>query len=292
MQKYKLSWYTALLTVFIFSIEIGLKNVQATEQQPLRFGIAAMLSPKDTMSTYRHIIIYLSQKLQMPVELVQRKTYDEMDGLIEEKNVPIAMICSGPYVSDHDKFGAELLVAAEMYGKAVYHAYLLAARDAEINSLEELKGKTFAFTDPKSNTGCLVPRYMLAKMGKNADTFFSNYVYSGHHSKSIEMVAKKQVDGAAVDHLIWEFMNKENPSVTSRTKIIAKSPAFGMPPIVVHPDIDSTLKAKIRGILLNMHKDEEGRKILAEIHIDRFIVPNDSDYDSVREMMRWLNQQK
>lgn len=288
------NWLRLTKTAFllIISMVVGLSSVQAAEKRTLRFGIGAMLSPKETMTTYRHIIIYLSKKLQMPVEMVQRKTYNEMDVLIEEKNVPIALICSGPYVADHEKFGVELLVAAEMYGKAFYHSYLIVAKDSKIDSLEGLRGKTFAFTDPKSNTGCIVPRYMLAQMDETPESFFPSYVYSGHHSKSIEMVAKKEVEGAAVDHLIWEYMDKKNPQFTSKTKIISKSPAFGMPPVVVHPDMEYALKEKIREIFLNMHRDEAGKKILEEVLIDRFIVPDDANYDTVREMKHWLEHKK
>lgn len=139
-------------------------EVTGEENKPLRFGIAAMVSPKETISTYRQILYYLAEQLDMPVEMVQRKNYAAMDELLRDKDVQIAMLCSGPYVADHDEFGAELLVAPVMYGKSFYHSYLIVHKDSEMEGLEGLRGKVFAYTDPKSNTGCIVPTYMLEKI--------------------------------------------------------------------------------------------------------------------------------
>jgi hypothetical protein len=41
-----------------------------------------------------------------------------------------------------------------------------------------------------------------------------------------------------------------------------------------------------------MHNDPEGRRILDGIMVDKFIIPKDSDYNSVREMENWLKKQK
>lgn len=266
-------------------------NLRAQEEEkPLRFGVAAMISPKETAGVYQQILYYVSEKLGRKVEMVQRKTYAEMDELLRTRNVEIAFICAGPYVSDHDNFKAELLAAPQAYGEAVYYSYIIVPIDSPLTDFEKLRGKKFAFTDPKSNTGYLVPAYMLAKMGETPDSFFAEYVYSGDHGISIEKVAGKEVDGAAVDHLIWEYLNAAGSTFTPKTKVLVKSPPYGMPPVVVHPDMDPQLKLRIQDILLNMHNDENGKKILKKIFIDKFIVPQDSNYDTIREMNKWVKK--
>jgi phosphonate transport system substrate-binding protein len=262
-------------------------------QEPLKIGVAAMISPKETVKYYREIIEYIGKKTGIPVEMVQRESYDEMDNLLEKGEVKIAFICSGPYVRDKERFGVELLVAPQSYGKPFYHAYIIVHKDSPITSLKELKGKSFAFTDPKSNTGKLVPTYMIAKQfNTTPEKFFSNIIYTKSHDKSIEAVAKKIVDGASVDSLIYDYAAKKNPVYTSLTKIIEKSPPYGIPPVVTTKDFDPKLKEKIKEVLLNMHNDPEGRRILDGIMVDKFIIPKDSDYNSVREMETWLKKQK
>lgn len=231
--------------------------------------------------------------MEIPVEMVQKESYDEMDKLLEKGEVSIAFICSGPYVKNKEKFGVELLVAPQSYGKPFYHAYIIVHKDSPIKSLTDLKGKSFAFTDPKSNTGKLVPTYMIAKnFNKTPEQFFSKITYTKSHDKSIEAVAKKIVDGASVDSLIYDYAAKKNPVYTSLTKIIEKSPPYGIPPVVVTKNFEPNLKEKIKQTFLNMHKDPEGKKILDGIMVDKFIVPKDSDYNSVREMERWIKKLK
>ncbi|GFO64083.1 phosphate/phosphite/phosphonate ABC transporter substrate-binding protein [Geomonas paludis] len=264
-------------------------GVTASSAEELKFGVAAMISPQETIKYYQQTIDYVAKKLGRPVEMVQKHSYDETDKLLESGELKVAFICSGPYVVDKEKFGAELLVAPQSYGEPFYYAYIIAHRGSSITDLSQLKGKSFAFTDPKSNTGKLVPAYMIGKrFGMTPEKFFGRIIYTKTHDKSIEAVAKKIVDGASVDSLIYNYAASKNPRFTSQTRIIAKSPRYGIPPIVTRKDLDPALKARLRDIFLNMHKDPEGRAILAGIRVDRFIVPKDSDYDSVREMEKWL----
>lgn len=281
-----------LVNFMVFFIII-LSSSLLYAEETLKIGVAAMISPKETVKYYREMVEYIGKKIGKPVEMVQRETYDEMDALLEKGDVKIAFICAGPYVRDREKFEVELLAAPQSYGKPFYHAYIIVHKDSPINSLAELKGKSFAFTDPKSNTGKLVPTYMIAKkFNATPEQFFSNIIYTKSHDKSIEAVAKKVVDGASVDSLIYDYAAKKSPVYTSLTKIIEKSPPYGIPPVVVTKDFDLKLREKIKEAFLNMHNDPEGRRILDGIMVDKFIIPKDSDYNSVREMERWLKKQK
>jgi phosphonate transport system substrate-binding protein len=259
------------------------------EEPPLKIGLAAMISPKETLIYYNGLLGYVGQKLGRKVELIQFRTYDEMDAALEKRDLDIAFVCSGPYVKDKDKFGAELLVAPQSYGKPFYHAYIIAPAGSPATKLADLKGKSFAFTDPKSNTGRIVPTYMVSKdFGAPPERFFSSVKYTYSHDKSIEEVSKGLVAGASVDSLIYDYLAAKSPATTRGTKIVAKSAPYGIPPVIVNPKIDPALRAKVKAAFLAMHEDAKGKAILDGIMVDKFIVPKDKDYDSVREMERWL----
>jgi len=282
-----------VLKTFLFVVSVCLFAAQAYAEDVIKIGVAAMISPKDTAKYYTEMINYVGEKIGKKVEVVQEENYDKMDGLLESKALNIAFLCAGPYVKDHDKFGAELLVAPQSYGKPVYYAYIIAHKDSPAKSLSDLKGKKFAFTDPKSNTGKMVPEYMIAKQyNATPENYFSEVLYSKSHDKSIEMVAKKLADGASIDSLIYDYAAKKNPVYTQLTKIIEKSPPYGIPPVVVNKDIDPKLKEAVKNAFLNMHKDPKGKAILAGIMVDKFIIPKDSDYDSVREMAKFISNMK
>jgi phosphonate transport system substrate-binding protein len=264
-----------------------------TDLRPvLRVAVAAMISPNITKHYYEDLLRAVGDSVGRRVVFLQRKTYAEVNDLLEHKKIDVAFVCSGPYVAGHKRFGMEILAVPVVNGGKVYHSYILAQRDSPITSLDDLKGKRFAFTDPKSNTGYLVPQYMLLQRGHTPEKFFGETSYTYSHDNSIKAVAEGVADGAAVDNLIWEFINATDPTYTSRTRIVEKSPPYGIPPVVVHPELDPDLKNRLRAALLSLHKQPEAVRILKRLHIERFEEGDDTTYNSVRDMEAWLENRE
>lgn len=268
--------------------KVEVAETLSQDKEAIRIAISAMISPKETISVYKKMLDYVGRKLGKPVELIQRKTYAEVNDLIEKGEIDTAFVCTGPYVQGRKKFGMEILVAPEVRGESVYYAYIIVRKDSSLQDFAELKGKSFAFTDPLSHTGCFVIKYALARMGQTPESFFKSYIFTKGHDNSIQAVAEGVVDGAVVDHLIWEYLNATNPQFTAQIKIIKKLGPYGIPPFVCRPGYNPVMKEKIRQILLNMHNDQEGKNILSKLSIDRFTTVDDSLYDSVRQMQDWI----
>lgn len=124
---------------------------------PLRVSVAAVISPRSTVESYQPLLNYLSQALQRPVELVQRRTYQETNDLLEAGDVDIAFVCTSAYVIGHEKFNMRLLVAPSVNGNATYQSFLIVSSDNPAQSIADLQNAVFAFTDPISNTGRVIP---------------------------------------------------------------------------------------------------------------------------------------
>ncbi|MBI4847851.1 MAG: phosphate/phosphite/phosphonate ABC transporter substrate-binding protein [Nitrospirae bacterium] len=257
----------------------------------VRIAVGGMITPKEGFAYYRRLLDYIGEKLDRHVEFVDRDNYAEINELLKNGEIEAAFVCGGPYVEGHKEFGMELLAAPLVYGEAVYYSYIIVNQDSPIHMFQQLRGKRFAFTDPMSNSGQLVPTYMLAMMNETPDTFFKSYIFTQSHDKAIKAVAQGIVDGAAVDSLIWEYASRTNPVFTSKTRIIKKSLPYGIPPVVVRRGLDPELKEALRQIYLNVHNDKKGREILDHMMIDKFIPIDDSAYDSIREMKAWVAKQ-
>jgi phosphonate transport system substrate-binding protein len=252
--------------------------------QPVKIGVSSMITPVDAVKYYQDAIDYIGEQIGQPVQMVHRRTYDEMDALLEKGEVKIAFICSAPYVKNREQFGVELLVAPVVRGSTQYHSFIIVHNDSSLKSFPEFKGKVFAFTDPKSNTGKLYPTYLLKTMGVTPESFFKRFLYSYSHNKSVEMVAKKIVDGAAVESIVYEHMLKTGSPYAKQTKIIKRSPPYGIPPVVVTREVDPMLKKKVKEAFLNMKKAAKGKMILDAMMIDGFVEVPDSNYDTIRAM--------
>jgi phosphonate transport system substrate-binding protein len=258
----------------------------------LRIAVGGMITPKAGFKYYRQFLDYLGEKVGMPVDFVDRENYAEINELVRTGNVDVAFVCGGPYVEGHKAFGMELLAAPQAYGRQVYHSYIIVQKNSPVTAFKDLRGKTFAFTDPLSNSGKLVPTYMLARMKETPEGFFKKFLYTKTHDRSIQAVSQGIVDGAAVDSLIWEYENRLDPRFTAATKIIERSPPYGIPPVVVRKDLDPTLKERLRQVFLAAHEDGKGGEILKGMMIDKFLPIEDSAYNSIREMQRWIAAQE
>lgn len=252
----------------------------------LKVAISSMTSPKETLINYESFIKYLERKLNLSIYLYQRQNYSDVNDLLRFKIVDLAFICTYAYVKGEKEFGLKLLAVPESKGEPYYYSYIIVHKESQIKNFSELKGKTFAFTDPLSNTGRLYPLYLLFLEKEDPSKFFSRFIFTYSHDSSIKAVAEKIVDGAAVDSLIYDFNKLKKDKYIQDVKIILKSPAFPSPPVVAAPHLSLEMRLKIREILLNMYKDQEGRKILKDLNLDKFMPIEDKEYDFIRKMAK------
>jgi phosphonate transport system substrate-binding protein len=182
----------------------------------------------------------------------------------------------------------ELLVAPQVNGELSYYSLLIVADDLDVDSLQGLRGRTFAFSDPLSNSGRLAPLYQLALIEETPESFFSRRIFTYAHDSSIRAVAEGIVDAAAVDSLVYDYLRITEPKVVAGVKVIETWGPYGINPFVVNPNLDPQLKTDLRDIFLGMHEDPQGLELLQRLMVERFVVVDDAAYDSVREMRAYL----
>jgi len=269
-----------------FSDRIIVSRPGDGSQQDVHFKVAvgSIISAQETVVYYHELLEYIADKLGREIQLVQRKTYGEINQMIREGQIDLAFICSGPYASGREKFGFEALAMPRVRGSHLYQSYLIVNKDGPIQTLADLRGRTFAFTDEESNTGKLVPTYWLGLEGERPEIFFGKTIYTHSHDNSIMAVAKSLVDGAAVNGQVWEYYQHRNPTFTAKTRVIRKSEPFGNPPVVASSRLPSQMKEQMRDLLYKMHRDPQGKKILKKLLIDRFIEPIEGCYDPILAM--------
>ena len=265
------------------------KNTRRNEPKAVYIAIASMTSPKETYVYYNDLIEHISKKVGYPIYIKQKKTYEEVNILLENSEVDFAFICSGAFAKEYKKKKLKLLVAAQIEGKTHYHAYIICQKGAKINTFEDFKDKRFAFTDPLSNTGRLYPMKKLTILNKSEEDFFMKTIYTYGHDISIQMVNRGIVDGASVHGLIFDYLALYHPEKVKNIKVIEESEKFGMPPIVTPAALSKVSFEKYQKLFLNLHNDSAGKKILEKLHIEKFVTVNDSIYKSVFELKEFVD---
>jgi len=257
---------------------------EGAERPPLKVAVSAILSPRETFSSYEEILSYIGNKLDLTVEFHQRRTYGEINNMLEKGQLDFAFICSGAYVEFKSENGPELLAAPVSHGKPYYQAYIIVPSGSQARSLTDLKGLSFAYTDLLSNTGYLYALYRIMNEGEDPGSFFSSTVFTHAHDVSIQMVAKGLVDGATIDGLVFDYLMAKEPGRVKDIRIIEISEYFGIPPVVASGRMDRETRDRVRDVLFGMHLDENGRDMINSLLIDKFIEGKDEDYDGIRKM--------
>jgi phosphonate transport system substrate-binding protein len=266
-------------------------DTQSRNAETLVFAVAAVNSPLSTFSLYEDMTEFLAERLGMTGSFVGSRTYAEINSLVRSGGATLALVCNGAYVYGHDEFGMEPIAIPVVEGQTTYHSYLIVGTGSAASTWEDLRGRTFAFTDPLSNSGRLVPLYELWKMGETPDSFFQRYIFTYSHDSSIRAVARGLVDAAAVDSLVYDYLVSRDEEVASATRVIWRSPPYTINPIVVGPSTSPTLKAALKQALFSMDDYPDGRELLQRLGFERFVPVEDRAYDSVRAMIEAMGVQ-
>lgn len=248
---------------------------------PVRFGLSGAVV-RENLDLYERWARYLGRKIGRPVQFAQRRTYREIIDLLEVGEHDFSWISSFPYAKYRNSNVIGLMAVPVFEGTPLYRSYVIVHKSSGIRTFDELEGRVFAYADPDSNSGYIVPHQMLYDLGRNPDRFFRQTFFTYSHSETIEAVAERVADGAAVDSYVWEYLNRQKSGSAANTKVIRRSESFGFPPLVYRVGVDPELRARMTEALLTMDKSPEGRSLLAELMLDRFIEASPSLYDSIR----------
>lgn len=275
-------------------LDTQVSSVRAMQTGPndksLRFAVASMVSAAQTFSTYQQLVQRVCKDAGREEAFVLRPSYSDVRQSLEKGQVDVAFVCTGTYVHTLDDQTVKLLAQPVFENGQQYRCLMIVPTQSPIQTVADLQDKVMAFTDPESNTGCLVPSHMLHRMGKDPRTFLSEIIYTGSHDRSIVAVEREIVDVASVDSLIWYSKLRAEPDLKDRIRILWQSESYGPPPIVVPANIDPILEKKLQTAFLNLHQDETGRAILSGIGIACFILPQPESYASAIALYRELKQ--
>lgn len=258
-----------------------------SRQNTLRVSVAAIVSPRDTYTSYSRLFERLGQRLGMGIEFVQRRTYAEVNELLLDGRVDVALVCTGGYLElrAHAPNDIEVLAVPVRDGKATYHSLIIVPASSGAMQMKDLAGRKFAFTDELSFSGYLYPAKLLREAGQDPKRFFNGTSFTRSHDRSVNAVAQRLVDGAAVDSLIYEDLVRRDPALAKTTRIIHRSPPYGTMPVVASTRLPAELRGRIREALLGLDRDTDAAAALQIVHLDRFIVPPPDLYGSAQAVV-------
>jgi phosphonate transport system substrate-binding protein len=255
-------------------------NTQKPRSRVLHFSVAAMQSPQDTHAAYSRLLERVGRKLDVEIDLVQRRTYQEVNDLLANGTIDAAIVCTGGYVELERRAPGtvEVVAVPVVHGRTTYQSYVIVPGGSPAADLAGLEGKRFAFTDELSLSGFAYPTHAVRSMGRDPQRFFGTVLFTRNHDRSIEAVAKGVIDGAAVDSLVYDRLVRTNPELAERTRVVHRSPPYGVAPVVVSTRLPVERRAAIRDALLGLDEDPSARAALQLVGFERFAPPERDMY--------------
>jgi phosphate/phosphite/phosphonate ABC transporter binding protein len=249
----------------------------------LKFGFTPVLGQTEERAEFEPLAEYLSSAFGQKVTLYVAKNYGDLRTQMEAGDVDIGSFSPFAYV-DAAKGGRIRIIAQSIIdGAATYRGLIVARRDSGLSGIRDLKGKRFAFVDPKSASGYVYPRAMLIEKGFDPDNYFGTVYFAGDHNAVIADVLGGRADaGAIYDGAL--HVAKTRGAHTDDLAVLASTEPIPHDAIAVRVDLDPALVRKILAALVGMDKSEAGRRVIANStkKLSGHIAADDSVFDVVR----------
>ncbi|WP_155523141.1 PhnD/SsuA/transferrin family substrate-binding protein [Tabrizicola thermarum] len=258
-------------------------TVRAQAAEPFRFALTPVFLDNDA-AVISALRAALASAMGREIELVQRRTYQEITGALLDGSVDAAWTCGYPFVQHRAELS--LLGVPVWRGAPLYQSYLIAAADDPATSLADLRGGAHAFSDPDSNSGYLVTASDLARMGEAPDRFFSRAIFTYGHRNVVRAVAGGLTRSGSVDGYVWEVLNSVEPGLTARTRIITRSEKLGFPPFVARRTRRNEAGIQAcAAALQGFDRTDQGQAVLRLLYLDGITAGEPLLFDGIAARM-------
>ena len=198
------AWSRRALLELVLVAAVGNSSLtsNARAERPLQFGLTPVFLTSD-LELLTQLKAYLARKCKFEVQLVQRRTYEEITTLLISGQLDAAWICGYPFA----QYRSELaLVAVPVWrGEPLYESYIIVPAGRQVQGIEELRGDLHAFSDPNSNSGYLVTVSLLSERRIRPEEFFKKTIFTYGHRNVVRAVASGLAQSGSVDGYVWAF---------------------------------------------------------------------------------------
>jgi phosphonate transport system substrate-binding protein len=293
-----IKYFFYLLPIIAFVIAISIRQANegslGSYSNPIRFYFTPSVDAKTISSNAKTLTDYLHEKTGYYFTTAVPASYIAVVESFGTNKVDIAAINTFSYLMANAKYGAEAMLRVVRQGQTSYCGQIMTRYDSGIDSLSQLDGKTFAFVDPSSTSGYILPRALFDSLGIK----LGQTVFAMQHPNVVTMIYQRQVDAGAAyyappDQETGQMMDvrarvvRQFPDVQKKIKIIGFTQYIPNDPIVFRRNLNEKMKTTITDALLEFVKTPEGKKAWEEIYDVTGLVPtNDSDYDGLRALLQ------
>lgn len=291
-----LSSFLTLAVVVLLTGCTGNKKELGGEDNPIKLFFVPSVDATLIADKGKLVQDYLEKQTGYKFKIAVPSSFVAVVEAFGTNRADVAALNTFGYILAHSKYGAQAKLTFIRYGNDTYKAQIIARSDSKISSLKDINGKKFAYVDPASTSGYLLP----AKLFFDNDVKPAETVFAQKHDNVVTMVYQKQVDAGATfyspehDGKIEDarrLVLTQFPDVKEKVKIVQLTDSIPNDPIVFRKDLPEEMKTKIVKAFLDYMKTEEGKTSFHALYgVTEMKEASDANYDSVRKALADLGK--
>lgn len=266
-----------------------------TADNPVKLFFVPSVDAKVIDSNSKTMKTWLEANTPYKFEIHVPQSYIAVVEAFGSKRADVAALNTFGYLLANEKYGAEARITVLRHGEKDYQAQII-AKKGRFKDLKELDGKKFAFVDPASMSGYILPLKFL----KDAGIKVGEPVFAMKHDNVVSMIYQGQVDAGATFYSppdekdgiqdARRLVKAQYPDVEEKIEIVKLTNGIPNDPITFRKDMPEEMKTAITEAFLKMVQTDEGKAAWKNLYgVTELQAATDKDYDSVREMMKSVN---
>ncbi len=276
-----------LLAVFLVPAFAGLLVASSeTDTTRLEVGLIPERNVFEQVARYEPLTDYLSNELGRRFELTMLSRYGNMIERLTRRETQLAFLGSFTGALANAQL-AMLPVARPVNsdGTSTYYGRIFVRRDSGVATVADMKGLRLALVERATTAGYVFPLAYLRSNGvTDLENHFSEVRFWGSHDAAVMAVLEGRADVGAGKNTVMDWLAARDPRVVEQLVVLASSPRVPSNALFVSSLIDDALTARIRDVVLDLHKTPEGRDILIRLGASRFVTTRTKDYAPVLEL--------
>ncbi|MFA9287443.1 putative selenate ABC transporter substrate-binding protein [Comamonas sp. SY3] len=235
-------------------------------------------APTELQRKFKPLGEYLSQATGMKVVFTPVSDYAAVVESLATRKLDLAWLGGFTYVQAKIRTNGTAIPIVQRAEDAVFTSKFITA-DPSIQTLADLKGKTFAFGAPSSTSGSLMPRYFLLQDGLNPEKDFKTVAYSGAHDATVAFVAAGKAEAGVLNTSVWDKLVETKKVDTSKVRVFATTPTYFDYNWTVRGDLDPAIIKKLTDAFLALDPSKPEHKAIMDLQrASKFIPTKPENY--------------
>lgn len=247
----------------------------------IRLGLTPWEEAEEMIENFQPFVDYLEESLNVKIEPFVALDYGGVIEALRAGHLDVAMLT--PFVTVLGRLEADVYPVVTFVPPS--QAVIITYEGSGVETIEDLRGKSFSFVDPASATGYLLPAAMLKRMGYDPDTFFGRVVFSGGQNTAALAVQNKTMPGAAMATIIYDRMVADGQIDPDVVKIIARSELIPRASLVVSGKMPHAFAMRLQEALVKVTDPA----VLEPLNTEQIVKTDFDDYRIFLEVSELLN---